>query len=488
MKRYFFSIFLACAWIFAGIAAAEENEELDIDIEGWAAFRVIHMPEYRWFGREEDPQTYNNTAAGVGLHVNLNPFTTVKTLIEASYGYNTHPYTMLAQYQPGMMETGIYPYESQVVFDISEENFSGINDGVFKFELAAGLFPYKYNPEVRNLGEYLFRSGTYPGWLVTNFDWPVAQLTGLRLSSTAFNSWQNDLLLTTEMKYYPFYDLSYTWITSYKIGKVIDIGGGICLARYTPMSSKLTTRKIDDVNRPTNFYLENIVMNADTIPGAAGAPDTINYTSVASADTAGYYTFTGTKLMGRITLDLKHLLGSAVDLFAETDGKLYAEVNVLALENQGWYYDDVKERMPISFGFNIPTFKLLDVLSFEMEHYDSPYPNSYGNQVLFILPPNGGTPTPYFALENGSSWEYRPIRGTPYSLGEGENWKRYKTDDNWKWSLYAKRTFADHFAVVFQAARDHWRSSSNSNSKRDYEEGLPFNGNWYWGLKTVTYF
>ena len=33
-----------------------------------------------------------------------------------------------------------------------------------------GLFPYKYDPQARNLGEYLFRSGTYPAYLINNFD------------------------------------------------------------------------------------------------------------------------------------------------------------------------------------------------------------------------------------------------------------------------------------------------------------------------------
>ena len=30
-----------------------------------------------------------------------------------------------------------------------------------------GFFPYKYNPDARNLGEYLYRSGTYPGVVQT---------------------------------------------------------------------------------------------------------------------------------------------------------------------------------------------------------------------------------------------------------------------------------------------------------------------------------
>ncbi len=34
-------------------------------------------------------------------------------------------------------------------------------------DLQLGIFQYKYNPDAANLGEYLLRSGTYPGYLVT---------------------------------------------------------------------------------------------------------------------------------------------------------------------------------------------------------------------------------------------------------------------------------------------------------------------------------
>src|SRR5690606_5453929 len=40
--------------------------------------------------------------------------------------------------------------------------------------LRIGYFPYKYNPDAKNLGEYLFRAGAYPtfaftgGWSITD--------------------------------------------------------------------------------------------------------------------------------------------------------------------------------------------------------------------------------------------------------------------------------------------------------------------------------
>src|SRR5690606_22629396 len=35
------------------------------------------------------------------------------------------------------------------------------------FTLQVGYFPYKYNPDAANLGEYLLRSGAYPGYVST---------------------------------------------------------------------------------------------------------------------------------------------------------------------------------------------------------------------------------------------------------------------------------------------------------------------------------
>ena len=43
--------------------------------------------------------------------------------------------------------------------------------------MGAGVFPFKYNPDVRNLGEYLFRTGSYPPIMMSTFDFPLARLT-----------------------------------------------------------------------------------------------------------------------------------------------------------------------------------------------------------------------------------------------------------------------------------------------------------------------
>jgi hypothetical protein len=251
------------------------------------------------------------------------------------------------------------------------------------------------------------------------------------------------------MQMYPFYDVSYAWISSIKLGRVLDIGTGVDLARFTPANSDLTTRKKDLHDDSVPYYMKN-------------------------GDTT-YYTFTGTKIMGRLSIDLKGLLPEgAAGMFGENDGKIYGEFDILGLENQGDYYYKLSERIPVAFGFNIPTFKLLDVLSCEFEYYTTPYPNSYSNQVQAMTQYVGGTPIP----DDQIYFKSNPTMSN--------HWDLYQ-HDNWKWSVYIKKTIGRHFSIIGQAARDHLRTMSNSLAARDYGEVLIEPRNWYWAVRAISF-
>jgi hypothetical protein len=72
--------------------------------------------------------------------------------------------TRITQFGPGISQAqGTY-------------TFGDLQDPVASLQM--GYFPYKYNPDAKNLGEYLMRSGTYPGTLTTG-GWNM-------LSSAAF--------------------------------------------------------------------------------------------------------------------------------------------------------------------------------------------------------------------------------------------------------------------------------------------------------------
>jgi hypothetical protein len=132
------------------------------------------------------------------------------------------------------------------------------------------------------------------------------------------------------------------------------------------------------------------------------------------------------------------------------------------------------ERMPIMFGFNFPAFKLLDVLSFQFEYYENPYPNDYGNTFTYSLP---GFAAPI-------SWDNQVDLATGFL-----NLDAYK-HDNWKWSVYANKFFGKgkHFGIVAQAARDHYRTICTFDGIRDYADALYKPKHWYWATKAVMVF
>jgi hypothetical protein len=330
----------------------------------------------------------------------------------------------------------------------------------FHGEMGVGLFPFKYNPEARNLGEYLFsRTGTYPGFINTTFDWTASRLTGLRFSSELFNFWKNDLILSTEMELYPFYDLTFSWVTDLPLGKILDLGGGISFCRFLPANPGLTTPEYS-ANHPGNKAEYNYYLDGG---------DTV------------YYTFKGIKTMGRATLDPKAILGlvpgEGLLSWGKEDGKIFGEAAILGLANQGPVYNNILQRMPIMFGCNIPTFNLFDVLAFQSEWYGSPYPNSDENQIEFV---SEGLPLPTKGKGYASS-------KSPYTVADTTNGRpNFYTKDNWKWSIYGRRWIGKHIAIVAQAARDHWRATTPFSGKRDYEEALSTPKHWYWALKIVS--
>lgn len=327
--------------------------------------------------------------------------------------------------------------------------------------ITAGLFPYKYNPEAKNLGEYLFRSGTYPAFLINNFDLAFARLTGFKVSSDLFEgNLHQDLIFNIETDVPPFNDGTLSYLVNYNVNKMFDFGAGISMYHLVSVDERETTPKAGEYGANNRFIK-------------------------APGDT-GYYTVRGTKLMGRLCFDPKvvlNVLGISIDFFGSEDLKLYGEALVLGLESYPandsinpvtgrtqpkrniWGYDSLKNKIPLIFGLNIPTFKILNVLALEFEWYGSPYPNSYYNRLGAGV--HQGFPVPDELK--------RPID--------------YAGIDNWKWSIYAKKTFLDdHVGCVFQVARDHIRNLSMINEAYNYEEALSTPDQFWWMVKLIAAF
>ena len=359
--------------------------------------------------------------------------------------------------------------------------FSLFKNEEASLSLALGLMPYKYNPEVRNLGEFLFRTGTYPFYEVNDFDFPEARVSGLRAN---FNYTADNFKLTldqfvlTERNFPPLNDIALATLASLDIDKIITIGAGVDFAHLIALNDKITT--------PAGArFVNGIGANNDT--------------------TWGQYTYKGTKLMGRVTLDpfgnIRGEKGSAItDLLGECGGKIYGEVAVTGLKNYPlaldsidqlhdtmnvWGYTKVSQRMPWMVGINIPTWKIFDVCSFEIEKYPAPYPNDY-YQAFY----GSQLPIPTWVTQFRTDTVLGPdAKGNPGIVINNYRAAVYSIQ-RWYWSLYMKRHIAGNAFLIGQVAHDHMRWDVNTGLENNYatEEIMPKPGQWTWRVALLMNF
>lgn len=310
-------------------------------------------------------------------------------------------------------------------------------------KIGGGVFPFKYNPDVKDLGEYLFRTGSYPPTMMSTFDFAAARLTGFRLSSatsplsrllgksTAIDSLNLFGIMNTESQIFPLQDYGLSLVGDYTLFHSITLGAGVFFSHLFSVNDAYTT--------PKNNFNQVI--------------DTATMDSV-------YLTFKATKIMGRVSFDPKPLLKSIIPMgiFGENDLKIYSEIAVLGLKNYPVYYKELFRRIPRMIGFNFPTFKVLDVLSGELEWYYWNYANSYSDYLFQNLIPR------------------------PDDLKPGFDYK----ENTLKWSIYAKRHIGNHFSIIGQVAYDHLRLEQNMYVQSVMYNGdaMQKHGDWAWILKT----
>lgn len=317
-------------------------------------------------------------------------------------------------------------------------------------QITTGIFPYKYNDDARNLGEYLFRTGCYPGYVFTSFDQPYAKLTGLKVSSEIIPNVHQDLLLTTETQVAPIYDWSLSYVINYSVPKLFELGGGVSFNRLLSVDDNVTSPKI-----AANRYL------------------------TSSGDTS-YYSFKGTKLMAKASFDPKGLLPEDIaSKFGKEDCKIFGEVAVLGVssykpyvysgttlvaDTSFNYYEKLSERIPVMFGINVPTFKVLDILSLQAEWYGNRFSSAY----------------------YGSITEKALPISLDASLAKTSKYYFDYSKNDWKWSVYAKKSIGDNFSLVGQIANDHTHEEiyvNMNNIYYDVNEVFMKNSNWGWNLK-----
>lgn len=324
-----------------------------------------------------------------------------------------------------------------------------------------GYFPFKYNSQSTNLGEYMFRSGTYPGWLVSGFEHSIdrPKLAGVHFSHTmgSFLSLKQDLIVNTELDVIPYRDISLTYIATPSLGRAFNLGLGVQMARLIALDPHKTTIGSDPLY---NNRFEPKIGYIDTTTG-----DTIKYT------------FRGTKLMGRAMFDVKELFGGGAGIFGSEDLKIYGEAALLGVKNYLGWYNKPNERIPMMIGFNFPAFKLLDVLSIEVEHYKSPYANAQD----YIW--KGSSPVPYIAGRPSAAY-----------VNYDREWNDSMaiTDDDIRWSIYASKKIGNHVRLSAQAACDHtpkfWNTPWPSPNSVRYNDIVPKSDDWYFMMRMSLYF
>lgn len=337
--------------------------------------------------------------------------------------------------------------------------------------LQFGLFPYKYNPDSRNLGEYLLRSGTYPGYLVTG-GWNIIgssayMALGLRAHMSHLDGLiQQDFLLPMERDVEPNGDFSPAYIATVNQDGAFTVGAGIQLAHYlTFQSGRLAPDGPTFDQGPLNRF------KGDSV--------------VLDTATTGYenFTFKGIKLMGRASFNPQAILES--DWLGPQDLKIYAEAAVLGVKDYAYYYDDILSRIPVMVGINLPTFKLLDALSVEAEYRRTDFPNSIAWSFESSLPTWYLEPDPSIKAKFDRDNPTGPD-DIPKTPGYADIIKYYdKTTyrrEGIKWSVYARKALATGLHLHAQAASDHMRGITFN----PYPDRRPLTrtpGDWYYLLR-----
>jgi hypothetical protein len=240
-------------------------------------------------------------------------------------------------------ENEIYPAVALVQASAS---YAWGNPSDPKLKAIFGQIPYKYNQDAKDLGEYLFRATPYPGTILNSpFDLVggarAGVLGGILSKNFAGGKWKNDIVVGS-MNSVPLYDISIAYVTSFKVNPILELGAGVNIFRAIPMIANATTR-----NSAGNAYFSYgggktyITSSGDTLRYVSGG-DTLSLNgdystradyyinretgldstrALVATDMRGvlnnngaiptgvsgvdYYSFKGTMLLARASLDLK---------------------------------------------------------------------------------------------------------------------------------------------------------------------------------------
>lgn len=324
--------------------------------------------------------------------------------------------------------------------------------------LEFGFIPYKYNRDARNLGEYLYRSGTYPGDVVTTdgfqfMDHAYYDAYGVHGRFANLDGLiTHDFNLFSEPFLEPIGDITPAYEIALNFSRV-EIGAGAAYNRGITYRPSKNRPKDED-----NLYIE---VPADPVKGYAyykgpflGAPSDVRDDPAKPYTVLHRWTQRGVKLMARAAVDLGGVLPESMR--SPGDLRIFAELAVLGLEDQPYYYETLAERIPVMVGINIPTFKFLDLVSVQGEYYGAKFNNvSQSDRIS----------APIWTVANFATRDFDTY-----------------TASKWRWSVYGKKAVNRLLNVNVQIASDHLRLRNVLSTRSDYD--LTQNPkNWYYLLK-----
>lgn len=376
--------------------------------------------------------------------------------------------------------------------------------------VGGGLFPFKYNPDAANLGEYLFRAAPYPTYITTGGLLYVgdnaAFLQGLH-ANWKRGGFSLDGLLVTETVMPPLYDWSLALLARYSVADgLAEVGAGVNFKRLIQIDPDRTVRKWNGQGDPmwsnlyfsrngttyygdpyyyqqqADFYSQRAGVYfangtaADSVRGQELADRAAGYQASADSVTAwqdpanpgyvtegerGYYTPAGTIFMARASLNLRKALGMDAE---GAPFRIFAEAALLGWENQPVFYEDRARRAPVMLGVHLPTGGVLDQFTLQVEYFDSPWANSTRSLG-----------------EQNASVPWYPDGLEP--LFSGDEYNDITQKDNLAWSILLRREILPRVNVSAQFARDHLRTvGTNWYYGGRLEPGaiLYRNSSWYW--------
>jgi hypothetical protein len=393
-------------------------------------------------------------------------------------------------------------------------------------QIAAGYFPFKYNPDAKNLGEFMLRGSAYPTTIITSPFFPLTRELGLHINglvgNPAIDQFKWDLLVTSETNTWPVQDGTITAVISNILFNSLDIGAGVSFQRLFPVDETKTT-----VKDTRTVFLKD---QADS----------------------GYYTFQAIKLMARASVNPLHFVPEFKippsfifgknPFFGKEDLKIYGEAAVLGYRdyiaydsfalkgtlnpNTGDtvysnipgtgkqapdsinYYNNIKDRTPLMVGINLPTNPLVSygILPFILTKWLKDETGSDLTPLPWItLVPAllSGVAQQYLGWELGPDvlsleFEWFSQRFTnsnrrainpddqipiPY-VNTDRNLSAFGKPEPYKYSLYFKKSFMNRFALSALVGRDHMRPLIFANPAiNQTDDFLQAKQHWYWMVR-----